>query len=467
MSGSPFFHHPLQSLPDVSHGIHLFRGKKRDEDARKIAQRIQNTDNSVRLIEGRNGIGKTTLANRVKFLLSDKPDVAVFPEVIQIDLSRERSIETLAAEILYAAIRALAAHNKVAEREARDQIKAEGEGLVLDGIISVPERQISLAYILGISFTRNKLRQEARIRPLAEWHEALRRVAAAANSVGVKSIVVHINNLDQSTLTSPEAVGDLFGHARDLLQTRGYHFLLCANEQFRTRALKDRTNIKDIIGVPVRPAPLSQDEVAEIVHARYQDQHRLMEGQTLYEPMRPEEAALIFTYFGGELRAAFECIERVFVEELGPTGSPVQLSAQTVLEYQRPIFVDLLGTLNEAQLQVLWAVVRVSKEGKTEVRQSQVVEHLTEFDENERFSQGYVSQIAEELVNERWLTKNQPNSRATFYNLGGRTRIIIPDIRRLMSRAGLDDAQKALSEFEEAGLEPKPSGRGRKGKSRK
>jgi hypothetical protein len=450
LAGSPFFHNPLQSLSGVNFGIHLFRGEKREEDARKIANRVLNSANSVRLIEGRAGIGKTTLANRAKSLLLDRNDCAVFPDLVQIDLHQDKPLESLAAELLYAAIRAVASHPRARELGIEAEVKAEGEGLVLDGLLTVPQNQLSLSYIVGFSRTRNQFRQEARHRPLAEWHEALRRVAATARSVGINAIVLHVNNIDQSTISDPEAVGDLFGHARDLLQTEGYHFLLCANEQFRTRALKDRSNVKDLLGAPLRPALLTEEEAAQIVQARYDDQRRFFGGDRAFvPPIAPDQAAHVFAVFGGELRSAFECIERAFVEELGPTGSPVQLSADQVLDLQRPVFLDMFRTLGPAHQQVLYALVRLTKDGRQEVRQNELVHFLGNEDDGDKFSQGYVSQLAEELVNERWVTKHQPNSRASFYNLGGRTRILLPDLRRTMSTAGMAESQTALSEFSE------------------
>lgn len=424
LTGNPFFHHPLQAVRGVDRGIHLFRGKGREVDAKKISQRIMNSDNSITLIEGASGIGKTTLASRIKNLIEESEDSAVFPDLIQVDLKASRPLEALAAEILYAAI--VAVSRRDAEGSATREAQAEGRGLVLDDLISQKSKIIGLNYIVQAGIHRHQVRREAAQRPFSEWKEAITNVAASAKASGIQRILIHINNLDQSALSDPVALGDLLGHARDLLQTPGFHFLLCGTEAVRTRALGDRPNVKQVLGAPVRPAPLSHGDVAEIVKARYGDLKMTGRAATSFlAPIDPDEAAKVYDQFAGELRSAFECIERVFVEELGPTRAGPRTAAQ-VLELQRPIFVDLLGTLNDSQFTVLEAVAQLGGKEFKEIRQRDIVGDLERVDP--KFSQGYVSQIAEYLVTEGWLAKRQPNAKASYYSLGGRGRIVIRDI---------------------------------------
>lgn len=424
LSANPFFHNPLQAVKGVDRGIHLFRGKGREADAKRIVQRIMNSDNSIILIEGPSGIGKTTLASRIKSIVEESDDSAVFPDLIQVDLKASRPLEALAAEILYAAI--IAVSRTDTGGSATREVKEEGRGLVLDDLISQKSKVIGLNYIVQVGIHRHQVRREAAQRPFSEWKEAITNVAASAKASGIARIVIHINNLDQSALSDPTALGDLLGHARDLLQTPVFHFILCGTEAVRTRALSDRPNVKQVIGAPARPAPLTHQDVADIVKARYDDLKMTGKGApTFLAPIDPDEAAKVYDQFAGELRSAFECIERVFVEELGPTR-PGQRTAAQVLELQRPLFADLLGTLNDSQLTVLQAVARLGGKDFEEVRQRNIVEDLEKKDD--KFSQGYVSQIAEILVGDGWLAKRQPNAKASYYSLGGRGRIVIREI---------------------------------------
>ncbi len=423
LRGNPFFHQPLVSVNGADYGIHLFRGERRRRDARELVQAILNSDNSIHLIEGRNGIGKTTLANQAKFQLDQRDDCAVHPDVLQIDLHAPRPLEQLAADLLHAAVSALAYHG---ETRAVDAAVDQAQGLILDQIIRLKGGTISVNAIVGGSLSRNDLRIEARTRPFGDWHAALRTIAASARAEGIRHIVLHINNLDQSTLTDAPAVGDLFGNARDLLQTVGFHFILCANEAFRTRSLKDRRNVKDIIGAPQRPQPLDASDFSQLVSARYDHLHDSQLGP-LVPPIEPAEAAKVYAEFGGEIRAALECIERSFAVGAGTRGLATTLTAATVLEDQRAIFLDLLDTLSEPALSLLIATKQALADS-AEIRQKELVAFLQASDDAKRWKQGYVSQVADELVSEYWLVKRQPHAKAAFYSLGGRARILGDDL---------------------------------------
>ncbi len=412
LSGDPFFTSPLQMTEGVAHGIHLFQGDARRETADRIVRRILNSDNSVRLIEGPNGIGKTTLANLAKHILSAIEGTAVYPDIVNVDLDHPRPVEALAAAILHAAINAL----RAADPDAAKEAEAAGKGLVLDELVTTRGHVVALSHILGYSSSRTQVLREAKERAFADWHDALRSVSASGRASGIHRIVIHVNNIDQAVLRDYKRTGDLFGTARDLFQLQGFHFILCASEGFRLRSLKDRQNFLDILGTPTRPEPLSRHDITQVMAARYADLK--MEGAALTPPMAPDHFADLYEVFGGELRGALEAAGQVFKEELGPTGVPRQLDAQDIIAYQRPLVQDMVASLSEVQLLVLGAVRRLAAQGS--VRQADLVKDL----EAQGVAQGTISGATDALANNQWLSIERPNARATFYRLGGRARII-------------------------------------------
>lgn len=418
LTGNPFFTGALVSRPGVAQGIHLFRGDARQKDADKLVARILNSENSVRVIEGPSGIGKTTLANYVKSRLASREDTAVYPDSVLVHPG-STTPERFAAEVLYATLVALRGHLK--GTEVRREAEGEARGRILDELVHSREKSLELAYVLGVSWTRSTILKEAKERPFGDWRDALVRMQAVAESHGIHRIVVHVDNLDQATLNAPDAVGELFSNIRDLLQLPGFHFVLCANEGFRQRALAGRQGVLDIIGAPIRPAPLSKGEVEALVEARYEDY--AASGATRTAPMAPAEVAKLYDFFDGELRLMFEMVAQTFIEEIGPTGEAVQRTAEDILTIQRPILEELAEQLPDAQLRVLSGLATLAPDGG-EVRQKDLVDHL------DGPEQAYVSQLATQLAESRWLVKRQPHQRATFYRLSGRGRIIAERLRR-------------------------------------
>lgn len=412
LDGNPFFTGALVSRPGVHQGIHLFRGVAREKEADKLVNRILNSENSVRVIEGPSGIGKTTLASFVKSKLAGRDDTAVYPDSVIVHPG-QTSPERFAAEVLYATLVALRAHEKGAD--LKREAEGEARGRILDELMTERDRAFELSYILGVSWTRTTLLKEARERPFGDWRDALVNMQLVAESHGIGRIVVHIDNLDQATLNDPDGVGELFSNVRDLLQLPGYHFILCANEAFRQRALAGRQGVLDIIGAPIRPARLTKSEVEDLVEARYKDY--ALEGMKHVWPIASAEAVKLYEFFDGELRLMFEMLTQTFVEEIGPIGEAVPRTAAEILTIQRPILEELADQLPEAQLKVLAGLAQIAADGE-EVRQNRLVDHLADME------QAHVSQVATSLADQRWLVKRQPNQRATFYRLSGRAKII-------------------------------------------
>lgn len=422
LRSNPFFTAPLDPEQNVKHGIQLFRGRQREEDAARIVRRILNDDNSVTLIEGPSGIGKTTLANLVKNRLAAAADCAVFPGTVQVDVRGPASVQSFIADLMHATLVALRRSPRGAE--VASEVAEEAEGLILDALVERRAREWSLRKVLGVKWTRSFFLRQADQRPVGEWVEALQNIRAIAASEGVGRIVVHVNNLDQSTITDADAVGHFFGHVRDTLQTDGFHFLLCANEQFRLRALDNRPNVTDILGTPVMPAPLSPEDIAEIVQARYEDARAPGGGVSFTPPIEPEDAAQLFVFFEGELRAAFEMLGQTFMQELGPTGRALTLRVPDVVDVQTPLIQRMLSALSENQMLVLAAVAECTRK-RAEVRQNELVDFIHKTLDDPP-SQSHISKIAISLSQEHWLARRQQNLRMTMYSLGGRAKMVRP-----------------------------------------
>lgn len=419
LTGNPFFTGALVSRAGVAQGIHLFRGEAREREAEKLVNRILNSDNSVRVIEGPSGIGKTTLASFVKSKLVERNDTAAYPDSIIVHPG-PTSPERFAAELLYATLVALRAHEKGAD--LKGDAESEARGRILDDLVTTRDRNLELSYVLGVSWTRSTILREARERPFGDWRDALVNMQLVAESHGIERIVIHIDNLDQATLNDPDAVGELFSNVRELLQLRGFHFILCASEAFRDRALAARQGVLDIIGAPIRLSHLSKKEVEALVQARYHEYAAA--GRKHTWPIAASEIAKLYEFFDGELRLMFEILSQTFIEEIGPIGEATPRSSDEILRIQRPILEDLASQLPDAQLKVLSGLAQLAPEG-TEVRQSELVNYL------EDIEQAYVSQVASALADQRWVIKRQPNQRATYYRLSGRGKIITKNLAGL------------------------------------
>lgn len=353
-------------------------------------------------------------------------------------------MQSFIADLMHATLVALRRNLRAAT--VAPEVERAAEGFILDELVERSAREWSLQKILGVKWTRSFFLREADHRPVGDWVEALRNLRAIAASERVERIVIHVNNLDQSTITDANGVGHFFGHIRDTLQTDGFHFILCANEQFRLRALENRPGMTDILGNPVMPAPLTAEEIADIVRARYEDARATSGNVPFTPPINPEEAAKLFVFFEGELRAAFEMLGQTFMQELGPTGQAVNLAATEVIDIQAPLIRRMLAALPDTPALVLAAVAECTRK-RAEVRQMELVEFI-QGTLDDPPSQATISKTAISLSQEQWLARRQQNLRSTYYSLGGRAKMVRPLLLSQMA-ALRAPSERRLSDFME------------------
>ena len=406
LRSSPYFINPLDPVKNSLFPISLFVGRK--EKTRLVLDRIASSDNSRVVVEGASGVGKTTFIHNIKYLVGEKNSYLTFYDHIRI--TRDYTSTQFAIDLIHNTLLALYRNNpeRVKEFERDDTIQ-NAKRLIMETV----ENQWGLgATLLGVggSVTRSKTRLLPLYQP-QQFYSFLEEIATAIKSFDFEGIVIHINNIENLCLASPDIARRFFNDIRDLLMVPGFHFLFGARLGFTDEILGKEDRVRSIFQIPISIKSLGITDTHNLTGKRYG--HLRDRKDHFIPPVEDEVIDRYHQMFRGDLRSMFSTISDA-IELRGQQLQPGSLSYSAINPILQKKYENYLHSKFSDPA---WNILQILKHKKVPFRQKDILRDKT------GFSQGRISQIFTELEAGDGINCIDKKGRSKYYDLSGLSKI--------------------------------------------
>lgn len=372
LQANPFFQDTLQWDPPV-YPLELFVG--REHALAGLLSGIGGATSSRQVIAGSPGVGKTTLAQRVKVEAAQHGYVT---NPAAVGILADDTVNTLLVRILAHVYEgALATLGREvgdteALLEARHIVHAfrsasPGVGLGLAGVsVSYSGGRSHVSPVVFDAFS-SVSRLLARIDRLVCYEH------------GRPGLIVHLNNLENLAERDRRGAAALLRDLRDVFLLNGYHWLVVGETKAVEDTLLVYAQVSSIFPTPEPLEPLTDDEFLALLERRYT--HLALEpARPVLEPVSNDAALVIYRMFHGDLRGTLRALQEG-AEALvgyGATDPVAPIAAEALLAVLAPRYraafearrattdrlleqFDLLASFagaefTQADLQQLWGV---------------------------------------------------------------------------------------------------------------
>jgi hypothetical protein len=359
---SPFFQDTL--TPGSRYPPELFVG--RELETQRILRHVASSPSSRQVLHGPPGIGKTTLAQHVKHLLSRE---GFFVRWRPVAVTAGHGSAALLVDVLASVHESvLTGHPSLADEEALEAAR----GLVRSF------RQTTISG--GISVVGSGIeasRQTTYVRPVdagimqEAWRLLLEITALASVEHDAAGIIVHLNNLEN--LASAQDLEDAsrgFRDLRDLFLAPGLHWLVVGTSEEALGILGAYPQVRSVF-LPSHPplAPLSGDDFIALLHSRYR--HLRAKGHDVIPPVEDDSARTVYELFHGDLRGALRTLEQGCLALAGLTeGEPVRaLNYDELTATLRPVYAaEMLADVSDRMVERMREIADIRGEGVTQAQ---------------------------------------------------------------------------------------------------
>lgn len=359
---SPFF---LDTLtPGSRYPPELFVG--REAETQRVLRHVASSPSSRQVLHGPPGIGKTTLAQHVKHLLSRDGYVVRWRPVAV--TAGQRSAALLVDILASVHESVITAHPQLADKEpfeaARGLVRSFRQTTISGGISVVGS---------GIEASR----QTSYVRPVDSgvmqeaWRILLEITGLACVDLKAPGVIVHLNNLENlASVQDAEDAARAFRDLRDLFLAPDLHWLVVGTSEEALDILGTYPQVRSVF-LPSHPplTPLSDDEFVALLHARYR--HLRAEGHEVIPPVAAEAAAAVYQLFHGDLRGALRTLEQGCLALAGLTeGVPVRpLNYAELTATLRPVYAaEMLADLSDTMVERMREIAEIRGEGVTQAQ---------------------------------------------------------------------------------------------------
>lgn len=304
----------------------------REEHRGVLRKTIENRENSISLIVGEKGIGKTSLGNVVRADLFER----YFTPLLEIDCqanwtSKDFLLETLST--LYENDGFIKTFQGLPEQyvKASERIRGMLFPLFQD------EASGAEIQVAGFGGGRTYSRKVART-PLSMLKAEFRGAIKSARDHQFRGIALQYNNLDNLSL-KPEELAPLFSDLRDFLLTDNAHFIFLGGKAMEA-AFKTDKKVNECISADVQLGPLSAGKILRILAKRY-DVLKIP-NRLPAPPVRDDAVKEVCALFDGNIRQVFYSLHNAVA------------NAEQILGQKRPLnapdLSQVLYTLAESRL---------------------------------------------------------------------------------------------------------------------
>jgi len=371
---TPYFQEALRPGEGARYPVEWFVG--RDAEAERLSRTILGHAGSSRQsIRGSAGVGKSTLAQRVKALLAPQrlystPDAVALGHADGADEVCVRILsyvyETLLAVALEMGV-LVALEKNEAVQNTRQLVRVFREATGLSG-------GISLSVLGGVPAGRSaSLNNPSAAKPsilVVQLLQGLMRVAR--EELNARGILVHVNNLENLSDADAKRAGAIFRDLRDpCLLADGYHWLVVGTGEALSAAIDTHPQLRSVFSLTLALDPLKPSELLQLLERRYRAL-ALDDDKPVRPPILPRAVQSLYTLFHGDLRGTLAALDEAAHGLLGYGKKPdASLTLPEIQPYlQHRYEADARARLTGAQLKALAALAQRVKNGSFLIKEA-------------------------------------------------------------------------------------------------
>lgn len=371
---------PYSQNPIDENSLNLFVGRKKEI---QVCRNALSTSNSRIVIEGGRGVGTTSLANYVRYTLAQNGNYLT-PN-LEISVARNWNQALLLSNVLSAVVYAL-------ERKHR-RVFSDRKFNAIKKATQVIEQRYKTAGLQALGFGgqlgTSSVVSLPSVIPTTTLIQYMNDLAVICGKKGYsKGIIIHLNNLDIETVFEPEVLKNLLNEIRDILQLKGYHWLLIGDTGFRSFIGSNVDRLDDIISAEIHLQPLTIKEVEELINRRIR--HYSISKKHAAPPIDFEVIKYLYDLTNGRLRYIFGICTRLL-----SLVSTEALIHSIDLKFAEPIIKKLAEeriiqrNITDLSLKILRTLVKLEKATPTKL--------------SKELNQGQtsISRCLKELLNQR------------------------------------------------------------------
>lgn len=340
LSSSPFFQDPLAPGEKAYHPISLFVG--REDDLRYVLDGIGSDRHTRHVIQGRPGVGKTTL---VQFIKASAAEDGYLADADAVEVTSAATADQLRMKILISAYNALVAHNPALANHPQmqeiRQLLGVGRGRSFNVSLGLPG--------IGSAGAGSGVQRQTGPGALEVKPERLLRELSdlVVDLEGIAGIIIHLNNLENLADAQQREAARVLRDLRDTgLRYPGLHYLIVGTDEAIQAVITAEERLRSIMSNPGSLRPLRLDEVEEVLERRYQHL-RIFDDQPLHRPVSPEGLHLVHSVFRGNLRGLLQALDEASRHLIGRGDDPAaamkpeELGPVLTSIYQRKLETEL------------------------------------------------------------------------------------------------------------------------------
>jgi predicted kinase len=359
---TPYFQEALRPGEGARYPVEWFVG--RDAEAERLSRTILGHAGSSRQsIRGSAGVGKSTLAQRVKALLAPQrlystPDAVALGHADGADEVCVRILSYVYETLLAAAQERgvlVELEKSEAVQNTRQLVRVFREATGLSG-------GISLSVLGGVSAGRSaSLNNPSTAKPsilVVQLLQGLMRVAR--EELNARGILVHVNNLENLSDADAKRAGAIFRDLRDpCLLADGYHWLVVGTGEALSAAIDTHPQLRSVFSLTLALDPLKPSELLQLLERRYRAL-AMDASKSVRPPILPRAVQGLYTLFHGDLRGTLAALDEAAHGLLGygkkPDSSLTLPEIQPFLQHRYE--ADARARLTGAQLKSLTALAQ-------------------------------------------------------------------------------------------------------------
>lgn len=299
LSTNPYFVEPLSTADEGPRPIRLFRG--RAESVKHLLDTVASEQNSLTVIEGASGVGKSTFANYVKHQLDDY--ISLPNEVnIQTSTTTQGALLSILDEVVRHASDLAPGtdwENQAPRiHQARQFIMSyEGGGWAIGvsgGLPGGPQA--------GVSVGKESTNQPPAYPPVLSrrFFEDMVEEVIQLGDDPREGLVIHVNNLDVLLNENEQATRRFLSDLREFFQIPQTHWLLLGPPGLESAAIAPERRLQPFVKARIGLDNLPIDDIHNILEARYE--YYATEPGGYVPPTEPALTEELYETFGGDLR---------------------------------------------------------------------------------------------------------------------------------------------------------------------
>ena len=315
---SPFFQDTLRAGQGARYPIDLFVGRVGDVET--LLRVIGGSSSTRQVIGGAPGIGKTTLAQRVKADAAEagylSHDEAVH---IEADLDTRELLMRLLGHVYEAVVGAAGqGFDPEPVQTARQLVRAHR---IRNGSASISVLGVGAGGGVTTQVVESGLLSAGLVVPplLGQL------MGVAEDKLEAKGILVHVNNFENLVEADRARAAGMVRDVRDLLLLRGYHYLFVGTGEALHAVIDPHAQVRSVFGLFEELSPLEADDFEALLERRC-DFLRLDQRRPAIPPVQQDAARAAYSFFHGDLRGALRALDLAAHELAGygdPLGAPI------------------------------------------------------------------------------------------------------------------------------------------------